>query len=104
MLVFTPLDPKIYLQAATNMTYWRLFPLILQDFITRADMQELMLPTNLLVTGSAGPAPITGGMVQAIQKGSSPGAGSQTLKASVEAKKQFGGAAINESLGALGKV
>jgi hypothetical protein len=85
------------------MTYYRLFPLIMQDFITRADMQELLLPTNLIISAQAGPAPVVG-TIQAIQNGASPGAGSQTLKQAKEALKQSGGAAINASLGALGNV
>jgi hypothetical protein len=103
MLTFTPLNQKVYLEAATKMTYFRLFPLIMEDFVTRADMKELLIASNLIVTGQVGPAPITGGVCQPIQNGSSPGAGSQLLKQSKEAKKQAGGAAINEALGELGK-
>jgi hypothetical protein len=103
MLVFTPLDPKVYLEAATNMTYYRLFPLILEDFVTRADMKELLVATNLIVSGMAGSIPVSG-TVQPIQNGSTPGAGSQALKGAKEAKKQGGGAAINVALGELGKI
>jgi hypothetical protein len=103
MLTFSPLDPKVYLEAATNMTYYRLFPLMMEDFITRADMQELLIATNLIVNGTAGPFPVVA-TVQPIQNGSAPGIGSQGLKASKEAKKQAGGAAINASLGALGNI
>lgn len=104
MLVFTPLDPKVYLQAATNMTYYRLFPLLMEDFVTRADMKQLMMPTNLLIASAmAGPVPVTG-TVQPIFTGDMPLPGSYTLLAQIELKKQSGGVAIDAALGALGNM
>ncbi len=50
MMVFSPIDDATYDTAATQITYCKLFPLILEDFLTRNDGKEMMKTNNLPVT------------------------------------------------------
>ena len=50
MMTFSPINDAVYDEAATQITYCKLFPLILEDFLTRNDGKEMMKTSNLPVT------------------------------------------------------
>lgn len=47
MLEFSQIDDSAYDEAATQITYCKLFPLMIEDFISRLDAKQMMLPSNL---------------------------------------------------------
>lgn len=47
MMVMSPIDESAYDEAATQITYCKLFPLIIEDFVTRMDAKQMMMPSNL---------------------------------------------------------
>lgn len=61
MMVFSPIDEQAYDEAATQITYCKLFPYIAEDFLTRLDSKEMMLSTNLIVQVDPGQAVSTAG-------------------------------------------
>jgi hypothetical protein len=94
MFVFTPINESLYEKVATEITYCKLFPLILEDFVTRADLKQFSLPSNLIVSGSGGgPAPVVG-VTTPIYNGSVAGPESQALKVAKNAIKEAGGSSI----------
>ena len=52
MAPFNPLNEKLYDELATNVTYAKLFPLILEDFLHRKDCQIMVQS----MTAQVGPA------------------------------------------------
>jgi len=42
-----PIDQSVYMETATQIIYCKLFPLIVQDFLTRHDGVEMMKSNNL---------------------------------------------------------
>jgi hypothetical protein len=76
MMVFSPINDQAYDEAAIQITYCKLFPLLTEDFLTRLDSKEMMLASNLIVQTDAGQAVSTTGSPVA-QSGSttSPGQG-----------------------------
>jgi len=56
MMVFSPLDEEKYDAIARKMTYWKIFELILEDFVSREDAKVMMKQSNLPVTVNAGQA------------------------------------------------
>ena len=114
MMVFTAIDPAIYEEAAIQITYCKLFPLILEDYLTREDAKKMMESTNLsvsttvntMLSGTAGPAPLSGtgagtgsGQVQAAYKGETALAGSQALANEKKVIKEGGGTATKVAIG-----
>ncbi len=61
MMVFSPISDQAYDDAANVITYCKLFPLMIEDFLTRLDSKEMMLSTNLIVQVDAGQAVATAG-------------------------------------------
>lgn len=61
MMVFSPINEQAYDQAATQITYCKLFPLMTEDFLTRLDAKQMMLASNLIVQTDAGQAVTTSG-------------------------------------------
>lgn len=49
-MTFSPIDDSLYESAAIQITYCKLFPLILKDYVTRDDAHEMMKPSNLPVS------------------------------------------------------
>ena len=49
-MTFSPIDDSLYESAAVQITYCKLFPLILKDFLTRDDAGEMMKSSNLPVS------------------------------------------------------
>jgi len=80
MMVFSPLDEAAYDEVQVQIGYCKLFPLILEDFITRKDAARMMKANNLpftsTVTTNPGQAVATAGSPTA-QTGAtvSPGTG-----------------------------
>lgn len=50
MMILNELDQEAYNRSATIITYCKLFPLIIQDFVTRIDAKKMMDPKNLPLT------------------------------------------------------
>ena len=111
MLAFSALDDEQFDSAAGVITYGKLFPKILDDFVTREDLKMALKSANLPVstnvstlvntvvqvaipagTGTGvGPGNGTGtGQVSPIYVGDSPSPGSQLLKQRREAEKKAG--------------
>jgi hypothetical protein len=61
MMVFSAINDQAYDEAATQITYCKLFPLMIEDFLTRLDSKEMMRATNLIVSTDAGQAVSTTG-------------------------------------------
>jgi len=116
MMVLSPLDEQAYDVSATLVTYCKLFPLIMKDFLTRRDCQEMMKPLNLpvgtsvntivAVTTPSGPGAGTGlgqgaGQTSPIYAGGVPTAGSQALAREKEIIRDSGGAAAEGAIGSL---
>lgn len=73
MMTFSPIDDQIYDESATQITYCKLFPLILEDFLTRDGAKEMMKSSNLPVTTNVQVNP-----GQAVQVAVPAGTGSST--------------------------
>ena len=119
MMTFTPLDEEAYESAQVEIGYCKLFPLILRDFITRRDMEQILIPSNLpvnttvntIVAATAPTGPVTGtgigkgsGATTPVYNGNVPSAGSKILEGEKLAIKEAGGTAIESTLGALSEV
>jgi hypothetical protein len=50
MMTFSPIDDQSYDVAATQIAYCKMFPHMVEDFITREDAKEMMKMSNLPVT------------------------------------------------------
>lgn len=117
MLAFTELDDEQFDSASGIITYGKLFPKILDDFITREDLKMALKSSNLpvstnvstiantVVTGVAGAIPVTGtgvgpgsgsgtGQVSPIYVGDQPSPASQLLKQRREAEKRAGSTSV----------
>lgn len=118
-MIFEEVNQEAFNTYQVEIGYYKLFPLMLEDFVTRKDAKQMMLPKNLpfqstvtvtpgqLVNGSGGgPAPVvasttspgqgTGqGTVQPTYDGSFPHGTSQALKSEIKAKKEAGGVAVD---------
>jgi hypothetical protein len=124
MFAFTPLNEEAYDKAAVRISYLKLFEHILEDFVTRQDSKQMMVPSNLPVqttvqtivntavqvvipagTGTGfGTGNGTGnGTASPIYTGDMPSPGSQLLKSKLLAEKEGSGAAVSATLGELGK-
>jgi len=79
MMTFSQIDDSLYDKVATEITYYKLFPLMMEDFLTRVDSNEMMAATNLIVQTDAGQNVATTGS-PAAQTGftTSPGQGRVT--------------------------
>lgn len=49
-MILAPIDQSVYMETATQISYCKLFPLIVQDFLTRNDGIEMMKSSNLPFT------------------------------------------------------
>ena len=49
MMAFEPINEEIYDNVATFITYAKVFPYILDHFVTRKDAKQMMMPSNLPV-------------------------------------------------------
>jgi hypothetical protein len=115
MMTFSPLDEEQYEDIATQMTYWKIFEYILEDFVSREDAKKMMESSNLPVTTdvlvNAGQAvsapppsgagtttsPGTGdgsGNVRPIYDGDTATPGSISLKQQHKADLESGGATV----------
>ena len=115
MLVLSAIDERAYDIAQVQIGYCKLFPLIVQDFITRQDLMKILTPDNLPVTVNPGqgvsvvvPAgtgstvsPGTG-IVSPIYTGQTLSPGSVALSRQKEVIKNSGGATVSSLLGELG--
>ena len=61
MMVFSPINDQTYEDAANQIAYCKLFPYIIEDFLTRLDCGEMMKSTNLITQVDAGQAVATTG-------------------------------------------
>lgn len=114
-MVFEAMNEEAYDISATYITYAKIFPHILDHFLTRKDAAQMMKPNNLpvnttvtvnpgqnvtvvLATGAgATTAPGSGtgsGTVQVSYDGSYAHADSQVLKTEVKTRKEAGGGAV----------
>jgi hypothetical protein len=92
-----PLDMSAVEQAQIVMTYCKLFPLILEDFVARKDAAGMLRTDNLIATlsGTAGPVPLSGtATIMPIYDGSY-ARESNALKPEKESALQLRGQAID---------
>ena len=85
-----------YDETATNIIYCKLFPLIMNDFLSRLDCQDMMRLDNLLVPSTAytvSPAFVVSGTSQVtpIYNGGYAGPGSEALKQQRDLERMKGG-------------
>jgi len=52
MMAMTPIDESLYEEVQVQITYCKLFPLFLEDFLTRNDAKKMMEPSNLPFTSA----------------------------------------------------
>lgn len=110
MLAFSSLDEDAYESSAQVIIYGKLIDKIMEDFISREDMKEIMKSSNLpvstrvntAVTGTLTPPTAVAGTgigagtgnVSPIYIGSFASPGSQLVKQKRIAEKEAGGAAV----------
>lgn len=118
MMVIDSINLDAYDTYQVEIGYYKLFPLIMEDFVTRKDAKQMMLPSNLpvnttvnvmpgqAVTTAGGPTAQSGstispgsgtgsGTAQPAYDGSFPHAETQLLKQEIKAKKEAGGVAVD---------
>jgi len=103
------LNDQLYETSASYITYAKIFPHIMADFLTRQDAKFLVASSNIVVTVNPGQAVTTTGtpVAQAgatispgtglstfVYMGDVPTAGTKLLEASVKVRKEAGGLAI----------
>lgn len=102
MMVLSPIDDAQYDEAAVQISYCKLFPLIMEDFLTRKDSAEMMKSSNLPVSTSvqtivatstdSGTGKGTGsGQTTPAYTGTTPTAGTRVLAKEKEVIKNAGG-------------
>lgn len=115
MMQVSPIDLEQYDLVATKITYYKLFPYIMEDFITREDSKELMKSSNIPVTtrvttlvNTAVQVAIPAGTGTGVGAGNGQGSGNATpiyngsvpspnsykVKAQRKAQEEAGGATI----------
>lgn len=120
MFVFSALNDQAYDEAATLITYCKIFPHIVKDFVTRIDTKEMMKSSNLPVSTdvtvqpgiSLSVAAITfKGATESVGKGKGSGntnpaydgstllPGDESLKKQKESIKNSGGAITAATIG-----
>lgn len=111
------LNDEVYEEQGIKILYYKLFPLLIEDFLTRSDAKEIMKSSNLITTVNPGIPVATAGSptaqtgattaigkaeVRAIYKGEFPLANTKKDEKIYEAKRRTGNAVISEaSLGNL---
>jgi len=114
MMVIDAIDQEAFDTFQVEIGYYKLFPWMLENFVTRKDAQQMMMPSNLPFTSTVTVTPGQGvqvavpagtgstntpgagtgqGTVQPIYDGGTPHAVSQILKTEINAKKVVGGTA-----------
>jgi len=86
------LNERVYEKLMREIGYAKLFPLILEDFVTRADLSMALMQTNMIVSGTAGQLPVTG-VVNCPFKADTPSPKSIALRAKYTAKQNGGNVA-----------
>ena len=98
MMVINPLNEELFDKMATEITYLKLFEHILNDFVSRPDMSDLLKPNNMVVQ-VAFPAG-TGGVTSAIlNPGLGPTLSTLQLKTTVKNKLAVGDVDPSKFLG-----
>lgn len=95
MMMMNVLNQEAFDLHATNMTYLKLFNHILKDFVSRADLRDLLIPNNMVVqvTVPPGGGAGVGGVVNAIANPSlGPTFGAIALKTQKRIDKELGSA------------
>lgn len=109
MMVFSPISEADYEESAIQITYCKLFPLMMEDFLTRKDSQSMMRSTNLPVTTTVNTVVTTStdagtglgqgsGQAAPAYTGSTPTAATRLLAKEKEAIKNAGGIATEAVL------
>lgn len=100
------IDLETYDLVATQIIYYKLFPYIMQDFVTRTDLQLALSTGNILtqvqVAIPAGTG--TGILTKAIYDGGTAGPGAIALKAGYKAAEEAGGATIEGLKSGISKI
>jgi hypothetical protein len=106
------LSEEVYEEQGIKILFYKLFPLLIKDFLTRSDAKEMMKSSNLVTTVNPGipvattgtPAAQTGATtapgkarVSAIYKGEFPLAGTKKDEQVYEARRRTGNAVISEA-------
>jgi len=115
MPIMDGLNEEVYEEMQVRIAYYKLFPLIVKDFLTRADAKEMMKSSNLVATVNPGIAVTTAGgptaqsgstvspgkaQVNAVYKGEVPLAKSKQLELTYKRLKDTGDVA-GKALGEL---
>jgi hypothetical protein len=70
MAPINPLDPAVFNQLATSLTYAKLYPLIQKDFMGKMDCKQIHTPPNQIANTVGGPTAQSGQVICVIQGGS----------------------------------
>ena len=116
MMILNPIDNEVYEVAQKEIGYAKLFPYILEDFVTRKDIAKMMQPANLTVNtavqtilaGAAGTFALVGtgqgtgtGLVNTLYKCQTPAPDSIAMKATKKIIVDSGGKAAAAAIGSL---
>lgn len=114
-MVFSKIDESAYDEAQVVISYCKLFPFIVEDFLSRLDCNQMMIPTNLIAQVDAGqlvatagsPTAQTGstvspgqGRVNPLYRGDFQKSGTKALAKQKKALKEAGGIATQNVLDA----
>jgi len=88
MMIWSPMDEQVYDQKATGIIYGKLFPYIMEDFLTRLDSVSMMAINNLPVTVAI---PAGTGSCVPIYSGIKPKGVSKSLAKTRETQRRKGG-------------
>lgn len=96
MSLMDRLNNKVFDETTLRMLYWKLYPLIVKDFLARKDTKEMMDPKNLSAMVNAGiPVQTSGTAVSQSGATTSPGKGQVT--ASYKGEVPLAGAKEDEA-------
>lgn len=116
MMILNPMDDQVYEAAQKEIGYAKLFPYILEDFVTREDIAMMMKPSNLpvstsvntILAGAAPSGPVTGtgigsgnGVTSPVYICKQPAPASIALKATKVGVVNSGGAVTSIAIGSL---
>ena len=90
MAPLNPLNPATFDKVAAKLTYAKLFPLIMQDFMGKADCKLVHAVGNMLVNTTGGPTSQSGPVTHVAVQGGSDSI-TQAKKAAYEAASKAGG-------------
>jgi len=90
MAPVNPLDPALFDKVASKLTYAKLYPLIMADFMGKGDCKAVHMAGNMIVNTTGGPTSQSGPVTHTVAQGGSDSI-AQGKKAAYEAALKVGG-------------